>query len=245
MGADLYIETIHDRQREQFEPVFNKVVRIRDLLSGRPGRAEMDGPFGKVPAVTAVEPVTDPETIIPEIDEALLLLTDVEDTDNAEIIRTILLDLRSAVTAQTDEPQVEDEDFFTGEKRMGPRRRTLAQRAVMESGDAMHARGYFRDNYNPTSLAWLCGFSWWEDVIPMCDENGMLSPVRAKELLDMVQEVEITEDLVKQHLAEKGDMMADREDTVGWLKYYQQKKEHFVSFLDEAIRSHESILASL
>jgi hypothetical protein len=57
-----------------------------------------------------------------------------------------------------------------------------AQADVEEAYSKMHERGYFRDPYNNSDLLWKFGLSWWDDVIPMLDAEGNLSPAQAKKL---------------------------------------------------------------
>jgi hypothetical protein len=49
------------------------------------------------------------------------------------------------------------------------------------------ADGYFRDPYNDWSVLWKFGLSWWDDVIPLLDEGGFLSPANAGRLLGMLE----------------------------------------------------------
>ena len=54
--------------------------------------------------------------------------------------------------------------------------------------DRMYSAGYFRDSYNPSSLLWQFGLSWWKDVIPMLDERNNLTVAQAETLLEMLDE---------------------------------------------------------
>ena len=50
---------------------------------------------------------------------------------------------------------------------------------------------YFRDSYNSSSLMWSLGISWWKDVIPMLDDESMLSTEKAQDLIKMIEDSEI------------------------------------------------------
>lgn len=47
--------------------------------------------------------------------------------------------------------------------------------------------GYFRDPYNSYDLLWQFGLSWWEDILPLEDKDGNISPKQAKDVLEWLQ----------------------------------------------------------
>jgi hypothetical protein len=49
---------------------------------------------------------------------------------------------------------------------------------------------YFRDPYNDWDLLWKFRLSWWEDVIPMLDDEDRLSVAEAQNLLAMLRQRE-------------------------------------------------------
>src|SRR5947207_14270655 len=69
-----------------------------------------------------------------------------------------------------------------------------AQEMVEECYNRLYERGYFRDPYNDWGLLWKFGLSWWEDIIPMLDDESKLSVAEAENLLAMLKEREKTFD---------------------------------------------------
>jgi len=122
--------------------------------------------------------------------------------------------------------------------------RNAAQEQVMEYYDKMYDAdlGYFRDSYNPTSLLWQYGLSWWTDVGDMLDEEGNLSPAEAQKLLDIIKAKEITEVNRSSDICIK-DEDGYREEE--WLEYFQDKRERFITFLKTAIDLNEPIYCSI
>ena len=68
--------------------------------------------------------------------------------------------------------------------------RTEAQEQVDHCFTQMRSEGYFRDPYNDWDLLWHFGLSWWDDVIPMLDEDCRLTADAATRLLTMLTERE-------------------------------------------------------
>jgi hypothetical protein len=67
----------------------------------------------------------------------------------------------------------------------------LAQKRVEYCYSQMYEKGYFRDSYNDSDLLWKFDLSWWEDVIPMLEEESRLSPPKAAQLLAMLKQKEV------------------------------------------------------
>lgn len=107
----------------------------------------------------------------------------------------------------------------------------------------MHgSRGYFRDSYNGTSVLNALGLSWWQDVIPMLDKKGDLSPEKAKELIDMVKEAKMP----KIDLGWLRDNGLDSTDSpMLWRKYFVDKRRDLLKFLSIAVREDLKIHCSL
>lgn len=59
-----------------------------------------------------------------------------------------------------------------------------AQERVLECYQAMYSAGYFRDPYNSWEVLAKFGLSWWDDVIPLLTDEGLLPPERAQGLLE-------------------------------------------------------------
>ena len=108
-----------------------------------------------------------------------------------------------------------------------------AQAAVDECYEKWHEQGYFRDSYNPFSLLWKFGLSWWEDVIPMLDHHSRLSVAQAQSLLAMLKERENAFEL---RLAE----LADEEQ-----RYFRRRYAELTKFLNQAIELNTAIDTSL
>ena len=88
---------------------------------------------------------------------------------------------------------------------------------------------YFRDSYNPYSVLWALDLSWWTDVIPMLDE-GMLSPDKAQELIDMIEDKEI-------------NLRSDQKE-IG-VDYFEDRKQSLIEFLKHSVNSKQPIECSL
>jgi DNA-directed RNA polymerase specialized sigma24 family protein len=108
-----------------------------------------------------------------------------------------------------------------------------AQAEVEQAYQKTHERGYFRDPYNNNDLLWKFGLSWWEDVIPMLDAGGDLSPAQAKELLGMLQENQ------EQFRANLAKMPPEER------RYFLDRYADLQKFLNEAIELDAPIHASL
>lgn len=71
---------------------------------------------------------------------------------------------------------------------------TFWQKRAEEAYDRMYDAGYFRDSYNPSNVLWQYGLSWWDDVIPMLDEDGNLAVDKVEALLQMLNDRQPTFD---------------------------------------------------
>lgn len=68
------------------------------------------------------------------------------------------------------------------------KRAEAIQKEVEMYHDKMYPEeGYFRDSYNGTSLFRLLDQSWWQDLGPMLNKKGELSPTKAKKLLEQMR----------------------------------------------------------
>lgn len=110
-----------------------------------------------------------------------------------------------------------------------------AQDAVHEAHDAMYAEGYFRDSYNLTSVLWRLGLSWWNDVIPMLDDDGNLTGDNLTKFRTMVADAKY----------EPVTETPNEESIEEWNKYYTEKRARLLAFLDKAIELGEPIDCSL
>jgi len=107
------------------------------------------------------------------------------------------------------------------------------QGKTWEYYDLMYADGYFRDSYNPSNLLWKFGLSWWEDILPMVDEEQNLSVDKAGEFLEMLASRQET---FKKSLAE----LPDEEQYE-----YQQRYSELQKFLNRAIELESPVNCSL
>ena len=111
---------------------------------------------------------------------------------------------------------------------------TAAQAEVERCYDGMYREGYFQDSYNSSSVLWTLGLSWWEDVTPMLNPKGYMTPAKTKKFLKMVQE------------AEQARLPTDWEQPIAEVrKYFQDKRRRLERFLQQAINLDEPILMSL
>ncbi len=102
-----------------------------------------------------------------------------------------------------------------------PERKLWEERAD-EYFDRMYSAsaGYFRDPYNSSSVLWQFGLSWWEDVIPMLDEECGLSVAKTETLLKMLHE---RAELFADNLAElPADEQQDFRDRANKLQMFLQ-----------------------
>jgi hypothetical protein len=120
------------------------------------------------------------------------------------------------------------------------------QKIVERLYDKMFEKGYFRDSYNGTSLFWVLGLSWWQDVGDnMLNKKGYMSVRRMKKLRQMVMDAKmITIDrayLESQHVQVDNGENSPK----AWKDYFEKKREDFIKFLDEAIEKKEYIRCSV
>src|ERR1700716_2288262 len=103
--------------------------------------------------------------------------------------------------------------------------RRQAQARVEECYDKMYEQGYFRDSYNDWNLLWKFGLSWWEDVIPMLDDEDRLSVEQARNLLGMLKERENVFELKLAVLPAKKDQRSFRARYTALQKFLNQAIE--------------------
>jgi hypothetical protein len=108
-----------------------------------------------------------------------------------------------------------------------------AQRRVVECLARIFERGYFRDPYNPRSVLWQFGLSWWQDVTPLLDGDGLLSPENARVLLRML---EGREDTFRENLCREARTTR---------RYFRREYAMLQAFLRESIHRDEAVLCSL
>lgn len=124
-----------------------------------------------------------------------------------------------------------------------------AKNAQAEAGkyeELMFSVGYFRDNYNVSSVLWRLGLSWWEDVKPLCDKNGHL---KGDALINFRQRVQTTQLALptKVELKKGGAHVTGfgKHSLAGWHNHFRQKHSELLAFLDQAIVRQLPIQCSL
>ena len=119
------------------------------------------------------------------------------------------------------------------------------QKKVDEAWDKMYDNsGYFRDSYNSTSIMAQLGLSWWSNVGEMLDKKGYLRVPAIRLLYEMISNAEFN--LPTEEELRDNNCQINEENTVeSWHKYYQEKRERLLHFLDTALRLEEPIYCSL
>lgn len=120
-----------------------------------------------------------------------------------------------------------------------------AQKEVSLYFDRMHAKGYFRDSYNDSSVLWLYGLSWWEDVSSkLVNKKGMLTPTACDRLLVLLDGKQAAfEVTLKAKLADKEWVGSEKPEEIE--KYMVEKAKRLRAFLKLAIKMKEGVRASL
>jgi len=130
--------------------------------------------------------------------------------------------------------------------RRGSKAAEAAQLEVTKYYDLMRSEGYFADSYNHTSALWTLGLSWWRDVIPMCNEQGELEKENLRKFREMVaaanQWLPSRRQLRKNgaRVEETGDNSLEE-----WHKYYHEKRQRLLAFLDRAIQLNTAVHCSM
>lgn len=123
-----------------------------------------------------------------------------------------------------------------------PVRKDFCQKKVSEYHEKMFERGYFRDSYNGTSLFARLGLSWWQDFCPDIPD-GLLSVTKAKEWRERVASLPL-KPCTFSELRERWCECKNDDDVDEWNKYFVNKKQEFLDFLDEAIRLNTPVRCS-
>lgn len=119
-----------------------------------------------------------------------------------------------------------------------------AQADVDAAYDAMYPDGaYFRDSYNCSSVLNRLGLSWWQDVIPMLDKEGNLSPDRCKELADQIDNIDLQP--ISDSDWQDNWQSHTRDTRESWDKYFLEKKQRLIDFLRSAAEAGQPISCSL
>jgi hypothetical protein len=238
MGADLYIQSVYNANKEKFEKAFNELAEARDGLLTRPGHNGVQYPCFYTHA--------EKEKIAEKLMCALMSVKNGTPEQNkmAAAIEKILEKLNGL--------KFKDPGYYTlnREKLSAAKLRPIynaIQKQVSAAHDGMFSAGYFRDSYNDTSVLWRFGLSWWKDVSEpfVSKRTGLMSVRNTKKLLGMIDGKTI-EPVTKEWLIEKNVTVDDKSNSPeNWNRYFNRKYKNLVKFLKTAIDLKEPIRASL
>tara|TARA_R100000781_G_scaffold15209_3_gene12560 strand:- start:51 stop:488 length:438 start_codon:yes stop_codon:yes gene_type:complete len=107
--------------------------------------------------------------------------------------------------------------------------------------DKIYKQGdvYFRDSYNSGSVMWAMGMSWWDDVVPMLDEDGNLSHEDTLKLVNKITDAPIN---VSTDFLEN---MPDEWTIDDAQKYLREEQQKLVGFLTRAVETDDTVGCSL
>jgi len=128
----------------------------------------------------------------------------------------------------------------------GSAKAEAAQALVERYYDRMYADGYFRDAYNATGILRRLGLSWWRDVIPLCTQAQKLRQDKLRQFREMVAHAPLhlpTREELKQEHATVTESGADSLEA--WHRYYRERRDQLLAFLDRAIALNTNIHCSL
>lgn len=121
-----------------------------------------------------------------------------------------------------------------------------AQKEVIRYYDLMYSEGCFRDSYNVTNVLNHLGLSWWNDVIPLCNDDKKLHPDKVREFRDRVASARLKLPSKSDIVKEGGTVESKGENSLAeWHRHFTEKHATLVKFLDTAIRTQSSIHCSL
>jgi len=121
-----------------------------------------------------------------------------------------------------------------------------AQAEVTKYSDLMYAEGCFRHSYNVTSVLWRLGLSWWEDVTPLCTQAHRLRGPNLRRFRQMVAQAELKLPSKEELEAKQATVTESGEDSLdAWHRYYREKRDQLLAFLDQAIALNTYIYCSL
>jgi hypothetical protein len=130
------------------------------------------------------------------------------------------------------------------------------QQRVSDAYEAMYAEGYFRDSYNATSLFWLLGLSWWQDVPMLKKRPGYLGVKAAKELLQKLENgLQVNDERFAawcdkhgpkaKHDWDRIDFSKPDNDKAGWRKMFEEKHADLCKLLRKSIELKEPLRCSV
>ena len=105
--------------------------------------------------------------------------------------------------------------------------------------------GHFRDAYNAGNVLWTLGLSWWRDVKPMLDGDGNLTGDILVKFRDVVANAEQRYPTKSELVVRGGKVDTGNNSVVSWHKYFANKRQALLDYLNRAIELKASIRCSL
>lgn len=102
--------------------------------------------------------------------------------------------------------------------------------------------GYFRDSYNTTSVFWVLDLSWWGNILPYVDRDGLLHLDKIREFKELVDQRQIPS---VHELVYDGLMVNNENTKEKWHEYFIEKRQKLINFLQRAIDLDSPIYCSL
>jgi hypothetical protein len=128
----------------------------------------------------------------------------------------------------------------------GSQEAEAAQALVEKYYDRMYADGYFRDSYNVTGVLRQLGLSWWRDVIPLCTQAHKLRQDKLRQFRRRVANAPLHLPTLEELKQEHAMVTESGEDSVeAWHRYYRERRDQLLAFLDQAIALNTHIRCSL
>lgn len=113
--------------------------------------------------------------------------------------------------------------------------------ASVDDGDEVTSQGYFRDAYNITNVLNTLGLSWWQDVFPLCTEDGLLE---GNNLLRVRRKIIVAKQrFPSPHLLQTAG--AESLDLAAWQQFYIDQRRKLLVFLDRAIAMNSAVRCAL
>lgn len=121
-----------------------------------------------------------------------------------------------------------------------------AQAEVDQYRDLLCSTGYFRDNYNVTCVLWRLDQSWWDDVLPLCDDAGLLKGEALLKFRHMVGAAQLKLPTRKELKEGRVELTKQGEHSLaGWHEFFRREHRELLAFLDEAIAINSAIYCDL
>lgn len=115
------------------------------------------------------------------------------------------------------------------------------QRDVKVAYSRMYGVGYFRDSYNSYGLFAQTDLSWWQDVVPLLNEDGCLPIENARKLADMVRSAKLDLSAAERVAAEQKDAPPEE----GWEVFYETERAQLLTLIERSIELGEPLECSL